>query len=204
MELDLALLEAAQAGEGPFLRLYAWDGPWISLGYFQRELADARGVPVVRRPTGGKALLHDRDLTYAVALPAAHPLAQLPVVACYRALSERLVRALEVVGVRATLGTLPPPTDTREKRRAVPCATEVHVDSVLVDGRKLVGSAQVRRHGAVLQHGSIPLGESAPEVLAALAPDEPSLAQYRARTTALTLELRVPLEAALIEAFADL
>lgn len=220
MELDLALLAAAEAGEGPFLRLYSWEGPWVSLGYFQRaELAVdegralARGVGVVKRPTGGKALLHDRDLTYSVALPPGHALAALGLAESYRALSTRLVRALGQVGVQATLGQFAGEPATAARRRDVPCATEVHVDTVLVRGRKLIGSAQVRRRGAILQHGSIPLAESSPEVVRTLLPPGQDGGQewldwYHERTTTLEREgvpeVREALQAALLCAFADL
>lgn len=220
MEMDLALLAAAEAGEGPFLRLYAWDGPWVSLGYFQKPKsavdvarAQASGIGVVSRPTGGKALLHDRDLTYSVVLPPGHPLAALSRVDSYLALSGRLVAALSEVGVPATLGPSPENADTTERRRDVPCATEVHVDTVLVRGRKLIGSAQVRRRGAILQHGSIPLAESPPEVVRALLPPGQEGTQawldwYHDRTTTLEREarpgVREALEAALLHAFADL
>ena len=212
MELDLALLAAAEAGEGPFLRLYAWDGPWVSLGYFQKGPV-REGIAVVRRPTGGKALLHDRDLTYAVALPATHPLAQVKLVDSYRALSRFLVTALESIGVEATLGLFPEEIDTRGRRRDAPCATEVHVDTVLVNDRKLIGSAQVRRKGAVLQHGSIPLSASTPAVLSGLLPpgqdvDEPWLAWYHGRTTTLDREgfagCGEALQVALLAAFREL
>jgi lipoate-protein ligase A len=215
MELDLALLELAAASGTPVLRLYAWDGPWVSLGHFQKRERVVRavaGVGVVQRPTGGKALLHDGDLTYSVALPADHALAKLSVADSYRALCEPLLRALGEVGVPATLG-LPDERPVTERRSAVPCATEVHIDTVLVRGRKLVGSAQVRRHGAVLQHGSIPIKQSTGEVLAALAPpgqavDEAWVAWYRERTTTLEREgcgdVRGELQAALVRAFAAL
>lgn len=209
MELDLALLAAAEAGEGPFLRLYAWDGPWISLGYFQKT-PPRPGILSVKRPTGGKALLHDRDLTYSVALPATHPLAQMKLVDSYRELSRPLVTALKSIGVDATLGLFPEEMDTRARRRDVPCATEVHVDTVLVGGRKLIGSAQVRRKGAVLQHGSIPIAASTQPVLEGLLPEgqfatDEWLAWYHARTTTLEREgfanVRETLSEALIEAF---
>lgn len=218
MELDLALLALAEAGSGPFLRLYAWDGPWLSLGYFQRgeravdlERARELGIGIVRRPTGGKALLHDRDLTYSVAVPAGHPVARLNVVESYRVISERVVAGLQAAGVPAVLEEGGGAPGRAERANGVPCATEVHVESIMLAGRKLVGSAQVRRHGAILQHGSIPLSEPAPEVVRTLFPrateaDRAWLGWYRERTTTLEREgaavERAALEAALVEAFA--
>lgn len=212
MEMDLALLAAAEAGGGPFLRLYTWDGPWVSLGYFQKT-PPRPGILSVKRPTGGKALLHDRDLTYSVALPATHPLATIKLVESYRALSRFLVTALESIGISATLGLFPEEMDTRTRRKDVPCATEVHVDTVMVGGKKLIGSAQTRRKGAVLQHGSIPLAASSPEILAGLLPDgqdvtEQWLEWYHARTTTLEREgardVGPALSAALIASFSQL
>lgn len=213
MQIDLALLAAAEAGQGPFLRLYRWDGPWVSLGRADRDAAPRASTRTVARPTGGKALLHDRDLTYSVTLPATHRLAQMGIVESYKAISAYLVTALNAIGVDATLGTFPEQIETRAHRKDVPCATEVHVDTVLVGGRKLIGSAQVRRKKAVLQHGSIPLAASSREVIAGLLPegqfpDDAWMDWYHSRTTTLeregALDARAPLEAALIAAFSDL
>jgi len=192
MDLDLTLLELASKGGGPFFRLYAWDGPWISLGYAQvaeRVVRSEEGIGIVRRPTGGKALLHDLDLTYSVALPPTHPLACISIRDSYKELSLRLIEALKAVGVEASLGSIAAGSAIRAKIQ--PCAAEVNIESVLVQGRKLIGSAQVRRRGAILQHGSIPTRPSTPAIVRLLKPpddgrpDGEFVDWYHTRTTTL-------------------
>jgi lipoate-protein ligase A len=218
MQLDLELLALAEEGEGPFLRVYAWDGPWLSLGYFQRVeravdagLAEKLGVGVVRRPTGGKALLHAGDVTYSVAVPAGHAVAGMGIVGAYEAISGRVVEALRALGVAAEMGRRKPGTQEEERgaRGVGPCAAEVLVESVVVGGRKLVGSAQVRRKGALLQHGSIPVAEVREEWVRTLFPGgrEGWWEWYRERTTTLEREVGAvdagAVGAALVEAFQD-
>ncbi|MBI4864787.1 MAG: hypothetical protein HY815_31705 [Candidatus Riflebacteria bacterium] len=201
MAIDLTLLDLACAGLGPFVRVYSWAGPWISLGYFQRArtaidegLAGALRVGVVGRPTGGKALLHHRDVTYAVALPPVHELTRLSISDSYRELCQRLIAALASLGLEGTLGTSP---EGSVDRGPAPCAAEVHIESIMVGSKKLVGSAQVRRGGAVLQHGSIPVEPPEAELIRCLEPpgfragrllpgeDGDFVGWYRARTTTL-------------------
>ena len=158
MALDEVLLAAAGQGAAPTLRIYAWDGPWLSLGHAQSfeeaELARFRsaGVHVVRRVTGGRAVLHGADLTYSVSAPeAAFPPG---LAASYRILSEALAVALREVGVdveRAATGARTAPDGEFD------CFAEAADDELCVGGRKLAGSAQRRSGGALLQHGSIRL-----------------------------------------------
>jgi lipoate-protein ligase A len=157
MARDLVLLERAIAGEGPFLRVYGWARPTLSLGYFQREedVAEAGaaarlGVDVVRRFTGGGAILHHRELTYAIALPASHPWASLGVNESYLEITRPLLSLLRSRGV-----------ETRYRGEGTPalkaanCFAGSACPDLVADGRKLFGSAQRRRQGAVLQHGSL-------------------------------------------------
>lgn len=159
MALDEALLAGAGQGAPPTLRLYAWRGPWLSLGYAQtfddaaRESCRAAGVEVVRRVTGGRAVLHGADLTYAVTAPEA----ALPdgLDASYRVLSDALLAALRTLGVaaeRVTNGR-----GAAGDRAAFDCFAEAANDELSVGGRKLAGSAQRRAGGALLQHGSVRL-----------------------------------------------
>jgi lipoate-protein ligase A len=194
MEIDLALLDLAAAGGGPYVRVYGWQGRWISLGYFQKaelavdtEAAARQGVGIVRRPTGGKALLHGDEVTYSVALPPHHPLARTSVLESYRSLSRQLVLALQDVGLPVELST---GTGGLMTRAITPCAAEVGPESITIGGRKLVGSAQVRRHGAVLQHGSIPLTDRDGDFIRLLTPpahlgEEDFVAWYDRRTTSV-------------------
>lgn len=156
MGLDEALLESACAGGPPTLRLYRWSGPWLSLGRAQpldpaREAAcRAAGVGVVRRATGGRAVLHGGDLTYAVAAPDP----ELPggLAASYAIVCEALLAALRVLGVEAEAAAREP---SRAERPGFDCFAVPAEREVCVRGRKLAGSAQRRTRGGVLQHGSI-------------------------------------------------
>jgi lipoate-protein ligase A len=159
MRADVELLEQASSDGQAVLRLYTWDAPTLSLGRFQDradvdEVACERlGVRVVRRPTGGAALLHGADLTYSIAMP-------LPsgtdggVLAVYERIADALIAGLELVGVSAAIARHDGPPG------AVCFAGQQGAD-LRVGTRKVCGSAQVRRHGFVLQHGSILLGRLA-------------------------------------------
>jgi lipoyl(octanoyl) transferase len=152
METDEALLDRVQRSGGACLRLYRWDPPTLSIGRNQRMVAEP--VPVVRRPTGGKAVWHEHEVTYAVAAPIAL-FGSLRNAYCE--IHGRLAKALRSLGVGAVLAPTRPtvrPSDGPASCFALPVGGEI-----LVDGRKLVGSAQVRRGNAFLQHGSILLEE---------------------------------------------
>jgi lipoate-protein ligase A len=160
MAADEALLDRAirSAGEGgsAFLRLYRWDPPTLSIGRNQSIDVDP-GVPVVRRPTGGKAVWHEHELTYAIAAPIAL-FGSLRNAYCE--IHKRLATALRSLGVDATLAPSRPavrPSDGPTSCFSAPVGGEI-----LVAGRKLVGSAQVRRGDAFLQHGSILLEGTQP------------------------------------------
>jgi lipoate-protein ligase A len=153
MAADLACLDEVAAGADPVLRFYAWSPPALSLGRFQPDADVDRarcadlGVEVVRRPTGGKALLHGADLTYAVAL-ARPPGPEGHVDAVYRTIAAGLVAGLAELGVSATVG--------EERGPAGPvCFAAAQGADLRVGDRKLCGSAQVQRGDAVLQHGSV-------------------------------------------------
>ena len=163
MAVDSAIVDAVAAGEQPpSLRLYGWDPFCLSIGYGQR-LRDAdlgslgaSGWDLVRRPTGGKAILHGDELTYSLCVPLDHPLASGDVVESYRRISAALLRAMERLGLRASARRQ---ASSASRRAAGPVCYELssHYE-IVVDGRKLVGSAQFRRKGVLLQHGTIPLG----------------------------------------------
>jgi lipoate-protein ligase A len=160
MAVDEVLLDGVAAGATPpTLRFYEWTPPCLSLGYFQPiDVVDldgcrALGVEVVRRPTGGRAILHDRELTYSVALPASvlgHDGGVLP---SYYRLSLALQDGLRRLGVPATLA--PESAASGPPVRGPVCFDRPSAHEILLQGRKLVGSAQMRRGGGLLQHGSI-------------------------------------------------
>jgi lipoate-protein ligase A len=163
MALDEALLDSVAADpSAAVVRTYEWTEPTLSLGYFQSfadSEADLRwaGVPIVRRPTGGGALWHDREVTYAVVVPADHP-ASRPSRALYATIHQAIADHLQSLGIEAGRRGMP------ENPTPVPspflCFADRDADDVIVDGVKIVGSAQRRRSGAVLQHGSLLLSRS--------------------------------------------
>ncbi len=165
MALDEAMLDMVASGSLPALfRTYSWSEPTLSLGYFQRyqEALDEprfRSVPIVRRPTGGGALWHDAfEVTYAIVVPDSHPLSR-PSSRLYRGVHSAIVSTLQAMTVpairRADLPMLP-----SLGPKPLLCFLDQDDDDLLIDGHKVVGSAQRRRNGAVLQHGSIRLRRS--------------------------------------------
>lgn len=168
MAVDEVLLETAAGGGGPSLRFYGWSEPTLSLGYFQRfedarRHPPSRDCPRVRRQTGGGAILHDHELTYSLALPETHRLA-VRATQLYEAVHEALRRALDDFGIAAALRA----DDDEGRTGGEPflCFQRRTRYDVLVGTTKVCGSAQRRRRGAILQHGSLLLAQSskAPEL----------------------------------------
>jgi lipoate-protein ligase A len=156
MAIDAGLLTLAERTGRAFLRLYRFDPPCLSFGRnepatgYDRAAITRLGVDVVRRPTGGRVVWHEHEVTYAVAAPiAAFGGLRLG----YWAIQGWLAAALRTLGAQATLA----PEDPRPaaRARAGACFAAPAGGEVLVDGRKLVGSAQARRGRAMLQHGSV-------------------------------------------------
>ncbi len=180
MALDEALLHRAAAGASPVLRFYEWQEPTLSLGYFQRYADRACHLPsagcaVVRRATGGGAILHDRELTYSCVLPPGHPLGGRAT-DLYHAIHKSIVAVLAEFGLtaglvecaRQSLATAGCGTRNQDTEPFL-CFARRTPGDVLLDGWKIAGSAQRRHRGAVLQHGSI-LFERSP-----FAPELPGL-----------------------------
>ncbi len=171
MALDHALAEHV-GDRRAVVRFYAWAPHTISFGRneptagrYDRDAARARGLGFVRRPTGGRAVLHAHEVTYAVALPVR---ALGGARAAYQRVHGGLVRGLCALGVRAELAA----DGVVLKPDAGPCFRAPAPGEVVAGGRKLVGSAQVRLGGAILQHGSVILrGDQG--VLARLSGGEP-------------------------------
>jgi lipoate-protein ligase A len=186
MAVDEAILRAVAVGKvPPTLRLYAWEPPCLSLGRAQ-SVADvdlnalqAAGFDLVRRPTGGKAILHVDELTYSVIAPQGEPRVAGGIVESYRCLSAALVRGLDRLGIANLVA------DQRAENRRLegPVCFEAPSDyEVTVGGRKLVGSAQMRAQGTVLQHGALPLYGDIARICSLLAA-HPDPAQVCARAT---------------------
>jgi lipoyl(octanoyl) transferase len=141
------------------LRTYGWTVPTLSLGYFQpisavRAESRLSGLAVIRRQTGGGAICHHHELTYALALPAGHHLAR-PSTQLYRAAHDAIAQSLAELGVTAKRRDSQSNDTVREQKRSLLCFTDANADDIVTVGTKIVGSAQRRRRGAVLQHGSI-------------------------------------------------
>jgi lipoate-protein ligase A len=164
MATDHALLDRAAdpaAADEAVLRIYAWARPTLSLGLHERsriprETFAEQQVDVVRRPTGGRALLHHREVTYSVTAPLPTDASALGLSESYRAINSLLKSALERLGVQADEA---PRRGRASSPDGAPCFAEPNVGELVVDGRKLVGSAQRRDARAFLQHGSILLGD---------------------------------------------
>lgn len=160
MAVDEAILEAVEKKQSPpTLRLYAWKPACLSLGRSQ-PVAEAdlpalqsRGWQIVRRPTGGRAILHTDELTYALIAPADNPLVAGGVLESYQRIAQALIRTLTQLQVPVEIAQAHKPD-----KNAPPVCFEVPSSyEITVNGKKLIGSAQARRPEAVLQHGSLPL-----------------------------------------------
>jgi len=198
MAVDESILEAAGRGQVlPTLRLYAWQPACLSLGYAQ-AISDvdiprlrARGWEIVRRPTGGRAILHCDELTYAIAAPISEPHLAGSVLESYRRISEALLQALKLLGIPAQRSEGPLMESHSDDHNPV-CFERPSNYEITFQGKKIIGSAQARRRDGVLQHGSLPLfGDLARITQALTYPDEPSRKESGERllARATTLEM---------------
>ena len=174
MAIDEAIMIAHREGlVPPTIRFYQWSPAAVSLGYFQDlqkeidvDVCKNLGIDVVRRPTGGKAVLHDKELTYSFVIRESHPLVNDSILETYKKISGGMIRGLSCLGITAELVPL------REKLKSASSGNEAkpkisHSDiksicfsvpsqyEVQVEGKKIIGSAQVRKKEIVLQHGSL-------------------------------------------------
>jgi len=161
MAVDEAILMEIGAGRSlPTLRLYAWNPPCLSLGYAQSsrdanlEALIKNGWTLVRRPTGGRAILHIDELTYSVIAPPGDPRVTGSVLESYRRLSKALLSALNSLGLEAQAD---PHTEVSQTGSGPVCFEVPSNYEITVEGKKLIGSAQARRREGILQHGSLPL-----------------------------------------------
>jgi len=174
MAIDEAIMIAHREGlVPPTIRFYQWSPPAVSLGYFQDlekeiniDTCQGMGIDIIRRPTGGKAVLHDKELTYSFIIREDHPLVNDSILETYKKISGGIIRGLSYLGIKAVLVPL------REKLNNALSSnenkSEIHHSDiksicfsvpsqyeVQVEGKKIVGSAQVRKKEIVLQHGSL-------------------------------------------------
>lgn len=163
MAVDQALLEDVDAGGPATLRFYAWDEPTLSLGYFQSigdrsKHAESQAAPIVRRATGGGAILHDAELTYSLCMPITDR-ATRHVRTIYDAVHRSIIAALGDLGIAATrfADSASPAPQGPEPFLCFQRRTD---EDLVLAGYKVVGSAQRRSARAVLQHGSVLLSAS--------------------------------------------
>lgn len=165
MALDEALLDWHSKGKiPPVIRFYGWSPAALSVGYFQnveREInmdaVSAHGLGFVRRPTGGRGVLHEHELTYSVIVNEDHPEMPKTVTEAYRVISEGILRGFQNLGLEAYFAV---PRTSEEKDalknpRSAVCFDAPSWYELVVEGRKVAGSAQTRQKGVILQHGSI-------------------------------------------------
>lgn len=173
MAIDEALMESVRAGTSPpTLRFYGWQPACLSLGHAQKaavvdwQACATAGWDVVRRPTGGRAILHVDELTYSVTAPEGEPRLRGGVLDSYLRLSDALARGLVLLGLSPERA--PGPAHARAGQGPV-CFDDPSHYEIIIGGRKLIGSAQARKRGTVLQHGTLPLYGDVTRILQALA-----------------------------------
>ncbi len=162
MAIDEAMLIGVNRGTTPpTVRVYAWDPPTVSLGYAQRvedeldlEAVGNCGFGVVRRPTGGRAVLHAGELTYSVVGPAGEDPLGRSIMEAYEAIARALAAGLGRLGVEVELAPVATEAMSRDGA-SPPCFASAGRYEIVVGGRKLIGSAQRRVGRGVLQHGSL-------------------------------------------------
>ncbi|NJP37647.1 lipoate--protein ligase family protein [Alkalicoccus luteus] len=165
MALDEKLMDWHREGHiPPVIRFYEWDPASLSLGYFQRvdrdidtEAVKHHGAGLVRRPTGGRAVLHEDELTYSIIVKEDHPGIPAGITEAYRVLSGGLLLGFKNMGLEAGFSiprTEEEKADLKSPRSAV-CFDAPSWYEMVVNGRKIAGSAQTRQKGVILQHGSI-------------------------------------------------
>ena len=196
MSVDESILEAVTRGISPTtLRMYSWQPPCLSLGYAQ-SISDvdmnnlvAQGWDIVRRPTGGRAILHTDELTYSVIGLQEDPNLSGTVLESYQRLSVALLKALEMLGLPARAEAHPSIPQGSDSPGPI-CFEVPSTYEITVGGKKIVGSAQARKKGSILQHGSLPLKGDLGRITNALALTEAERqsARIRIRARAATIE----------------
>ncbi|MFJ7933750.1 biotin/lipoate A/B protein ligase family protein [Sporosarcina sp. NPDC096371] len=165
MALDEALLEWHSKGEiGPVLRFYEWQPATLSIGYFQSvdkeidmEEVNKHGLGFVRRPTGGRGVLHEHELTYSVIVSESYPDMPETVTEAYRVISGGVLEGFRNLGLDAKFSvpeTVEQTNDLKKPKSAV-CFDAPSWYELVVEGKKVAGSAQTRQKGVILQHGAI-------------------------------------------------
>ena len=160
MDRDASLLASHQPGDDPVLRLYRWEPAAVTIGYnqdfssFDAAAIERAGYGLVKRPTGGRAILHAEELTYAVIGSSPGPVFGDSLHETYMKINQALLAFLADLGIAADISA----GESREAARGLVCFHSAGRHEVSVAGRKIIGSAQRRTNGVFLQHGSILAG----------------------------------------------
>lgn len=162
MAVDECLLRWHSTGKiPPILRFYEWLPAGLTIGYFQKtknrinlEAVKDYGFQLVRRLTGGRAVLHDKELTYSIIVSEQHPHMPKSVKEAYLVLSKGLLEGYRNLGIAADFAV---PTEKLAPTQSAVCFEEPSWYELVIDNKKAAGSAQTRKQGVILQHGSIPL-----------------------------------------------
>ncbi|MDR2579288.1 MAG: lipoate--protein ligase family protein [Chitinispirillales bacterium] len=164
MAADLYLLNHCINYNHVTIRLYSWAQPSITIGYMQApdnelDLNKLRAASVgwIKRPTGGRAVLHDGDITYSCVFPKTIRDMGSGITETYRLISQCLISGLEKASIKCTAHDSSVSTVGISRSVKLPCFLAPSRDEIMVDGKKLIGSAQKRTATAALQHGSIPI-----------------------------------------------
>jgi lipoyl(octanoyl) transferase len=209
MAVDEFLFRQAERTPRTFLRFYQWERPTASLGYSQDAgrvvdavFCAAHGIDIVRRITGGKLVLHDREVTYAVASSDTEAFGAT-LHDSYQRISRALLKGLAIMGLSARLAETSPPSYIKG---TMPCFAFPARDEIEIGGKKIVGSAQKRTGTLFLQHGSIPLEKDEALLAAVSKPGESE--EEGAGMTSLSEALGRPLDfdgavGPLVQGFAD-
>jgi lipoate-protein ligase A len=161
MAIDEAIVRESQREKfSPTLRFYSWEKPSVSLGYFQNvedevniTFCQDREIPIVRRPTGGKAVLHEDDLTYSLVAREDNSLFPTGLLGTYQIISRCIATGLAKLGIQADM--LKEGRQTGAPELGALCFSMPSQYELLVNGKKICGSAQMRTKGVFLQHGSL-------------------------------------------------
>ena len=165
MAMDEALLDWHSEGLiPPVIRFYEWNPATLSIGYFQSvekeidmEAVKGLGLGFVRRPTGGRGVLHEHELTYSVIVSESYPSMPATVTEAYRVISEGLLLGFQNLGLEAYF-SVPNTNEQKEnlkKPKSAVCFDTPSWYELVVEGKKVAGSAQTRQKGVILQHGAI-------------------------------------------------
>lgn len=197
MAVDEAIMAAyCRGNRNPTLRLYGWNPPAVSIGYFQCaekavniKACKESEIDVVRRLTGGRAVLHEHEITYSIIIGEDYPGMPQSVVESYKFLCEGLLEGLNSAGVKVSMESGKKKTGKKKTGGELTqaCFDSPSTYEIVHDGKKLVGSAQLRRNGVILQHGSILVDVDIAKhsfVMAANSKDEEALARILEKKTA--------------------